>query len=180
VALSPVFTDSTEPVTAADITHRRHAIIETVFADLIDGPLATCPRDASAPTPPGSCAAIAHNLLHAAGCSPAPHRQARDPTPQDVTVPARLAATTPTVLHCPPTGPGQTLAALWRTIGRPRPCRHPDHPAKPGQIKQKGWADQQKPHAHKPAIKILAYQPHDLIVGRVGGGLSLNTVQLSS
>jgi hypothetical protein len=36
----PFFTDSTEPVTAADIAHRRHAIIETVFADLIDGPLA--------------------------------------------------------------------------------------------------------------------------------------------
>lgn len=34
------FTDSDEPVTDADITHRRHAIIETVFSDLIDGPLA--------------------------------------------------------------------------------------------------------------------------------------------
>ena len=39
----PFFTDSTEPVTDADITHRRHAIIETVFADLIDGPLAHMP-----------------------------------------------------------------------------------------------------------------------------------------
>ena len=39
----PFFTDSTEPVTEADITHRRHAIIETVFADLIDGPLAHMP-----------------------------------------------------------------------------------------------------------------------------------------
>ncbi|AWT51064.1 TnpC protein [Mycolicibacterium smegmatis MKD8] len=36
----PFFTDSDEPVAEADITHRRHAIIETVFADLIDGPLA--------------------------------------------------------------------------------------------------------------------------------------------
>ncbi|WP_207544689.1 transposase, partial [Mycolicibacterium conceptionense] len=36
----PFFTDTDEPTVAADITHRRHAIIETVFADLIDGPLA--------------------------------------------------------------------------------------------------------------------------------------------
>jgi hypothetical protein len=36
----PFFTNSTEPTAQADITHRRHAIIETVFADLIDGPLA--------------------------------------------------------------------------------------------------------------------------------------------
>jgi hypothetical protein len=39
----PFFTNSDEPTTAADITHRRHAIIETVFADLIDGPLAHLP-----------------------------------------------------------------------------------------------------------------------------------------
>jgi hypothetical protein len=36
----PFFTNSLESTVAADITHRRHAIIETVFADLIDGPLA--------------------------------------------------------------------------------------------------------------------------------------------
>lgn len=39
----PFFTKSTEPTAAADITHRRHAITETVFADLIDGPLAHLP-----------------------------------------------------------------------------------------------------------------------------------------
>ena len=39
----PFFTNSTEPATDADITHRRHAIIETTFADLIDGPLAHIP-----------------------------------------------------------------------------------------------------------------------------------------
>ena len=39
----PFFTNSTEPTAQADITHRRHAIIETVFADLIDGPLAHLP-----------------------------------------------------------------------------------------------------------------------------------------
>ena len=39
----PFFTNSTEPVTDADITHRQHAIIESVFADVIDGPLAHLP-----------------------------------------------------------------------------------------------------------------------------------------
>ena len=52
----PFFTDTTEPVDAADVTHRRHAVIETVFADLIDGPWRTCHPGVSAPTPPGSCA----------------------------------------------------------------------------------------------------------------------------
>lgn len=39
----PFLTNSTEPTAQADLTHRRHAIIETVFADLIDGPLAHLP-----------------------------------------------------------------------------------------------------------------------------------------
>jgi hypothetical protein len=36
-------TNSELPTAEADITHRRHAIIETTFADLIDGPLAHIP-----------------------------------------------------------------------------------------------------------------------------------------
>ena len=39
----PFFTNSDPAHRAADIVHRRHAIIETVFADLIDGPLAHLP-----------------------------------------------------------------------------------------------------------------------------------------
>jgi len=39
----PFLTNSSEKTADADITHRRHAIIETVFADLIDGPLAHLP-----------------------------------------------------------------------------------------------------------------------------------------
>src|SRR5215218_8472984 len=39
----PFFTNSTRPTVEADIVHRRHAIIETVFADLVDGPWPTCP-----------------------------------------------------------------------------------------------------------------------------------------
>ncbi len=48
--------------------HRRHAIIETVFADLIDGPLAHLPSGRfAANTAWLICAAIAHNLLRATG-----------------------------------------------------------------------------------------------------------------
>ena len=39
----PFLTNSELPTIAADIVHRRHAVIETVFADLIDGPVAHLP-----------------------------------------------------------------------------------------------------------------------------------------
>ena len=63
-----VFTDSPFELVQAEGQHRDHAIIEQVFADWTDGPLAHLP--------PGlfpanaawlACAAIAHNLLRAAG-----------------------------------------------------------------------------------------------------------------
>lgn len=52
----PFLTSNDEPAPQADITHRQHAVIETVFADLIDGPLAPCTRATSPPTMPGPCA----------------------------------------------------------------------------------------------------------------------------
>ena len=64
----PFFTNTDLPVEQADITHRHHAIIETVFADLIDGPLAHLPSGRFAANSAWIlCAAIAHNLLRAAG-----------------------------------------------------------------------------------------------------------------
>ena len=64
----PFFTDSIEPAPDADVTHRRHAVIETVFADLIDGPLAHMPSGHfGANSAWVLCAAITHNLLRAAG-----------------------------------------------------------------------------------------------------------------
>jgi len=64
----PFFTNSTESTADADITHRRHAVIETVFADLIDGPLAHMPSGRFAANSAWVlCAAITHNLLRAAG-----------------------------------------------------------------------------------------------------------------
>ena len=64
----PFFTNTTGPTADADVTHRRHAIIETVFADLIDGPLAHMPSGKfGANSAWVLCAAIAHNLLRATG-----------------------------------------------------------------------------------------------------------------
>ena len=91
----PFFTNSSEPTAEADITHRRHAIIETVFADLIDGPLAHLPSGRFAANSAWAiCAAITHNLLRAAGTLASPKLAvARGATlrRQIVTVPARLA-----------------------------------------------------------------------------------------
>ena len=64
----PFVTNSDLPTTEADLTHRRHAIIETTFADLIHGPLAHIPSGLfSANCAWLGCAVIAHNLLRAAG-----------------------------------------------------------------------------------------------------------------
>ncbi|MGH3524560.1 MAG: IS1380 family transposase, partial [Mycobacterium sp.] len=91
----PFFTDSTEPVADADITHRKHAIVETVFADLIDGPLAHMPSGRfGANSAWVLCAAIAHNLLRAAATlASRQHAVARGTTLRRkiVNIPARLA-----------------------------------------------------------------------------------------
>jgi hypothetical protein len=91
----PFFTNSIEATTDADITHRGHAIIETVFADLIDGPLAHLPSGRFAANSAWAiCAAITHNLLRAAGTLASDrHAVARGATLRRhlVTVPARLA-----------------------------------------------------------------------------------------
>jgi hypothetical protein len=91
----PFFTNNTEPVADADITHRRHAIIETVFADLIDGPLAHQPSGRFAANSAWAiCAAITHNLLRVAGSLTSnKHAVARGASlrRQIIAVPARLA-----------------------------------------------------------------------------------------
>ncbi len=121
----PFFTNSTEPATAADITHRRHAIIETTFADLIDGPLAHIPSGRfGANSAWAICAAIAHNLLRAAGIlAGTRHRTARGATLRRhlVNIPARLARPQRRpVLHLPTHWPWEPAwITLWHnTIGR--------------------------------------------------------------
>jgi hypothetical protein len=120
----PFITDSTEPVAEADLTHRRHAIIETVFADLIDGPLAHMPSGRfGANSAWILCAAIAHNLLRAAATlAGEQHAVARGATLRRkiVNIPARLARPQRRpILHLPRHWPwADAWLQLWRnTIG---------------------------------------------------------------
>ena len=118
----PFFANSAEPAAAADLTHRRHAIIETVFADLIDGPLAHLPSGRFAANSAWAiCAAITHNLLRAAGTLASPtHAVARGATlrRQIITVPARIARPQHRrVLHLPAHWPwAGPWTALWTAV----------------------------------------------------------------
>ncbi len=118
----PFFTDSTEPVAEADITHRRHAIIETVFADPIEGPLAHMPSGRfGANSAWILCAAIAHNLLRAAATLAGeqhPIARGATPRPKIVNIPARLARPQRRpLLHLPSHWPrADAWLQLWRNI----------------------------------------------------------------
>jgi len=114
----PFFTNNTEPITDADITHRQHAIIETVFADLIDGPLAHLPSGHfPANTAWAVLAGIAHNLLRAAGSLiDTAHAVARGATLRRrlMNVPARIARPQgKRTLHLPAHWP---RAEQWNTL----------------------------------------------------------------
>jgi hypothetical protein len=114
----PFLTDSTEPAPEADITHRRHAIIETVFADLIDGPIAHLPSGRfPANAAWAICAAMNHNLLRAAGTlAGGKHAVARGATLRRriVATPARVALPQRRpVLHLPTHWP---WARPWETL----------------------------------------------------------------
>jgi Transposase DDE domain group 1 len=120
----PFFTNTDLPVEQADITHRQHAIIETVFADLIDGPLAHIPSGRfGANSAWVLCAAIAHNVLRAAGVLAGDHHaRARGSTLRRkiVNIPARLARPQHRpILHLPTHWPwSKAWLALWHnTIG---------------------------------------------------------------
>jgi hypothetical protein len=128
----PFVTNSELPTAEADITHRRHAIIETTFADLIDGPLAHIPSGLFAANCAWlGCAVIAHNLLRAAGTlAGGNHAVARGATLRRdlVNVPARFAAPArkPT-LHLPAHWPWQNgWKTLWdNVIGYHYPTTQP-------------------------------------------------------
>ncbi len=88
-------TDNAMATGQADLLHRGHAIIEQVNADLIGGPLAHMPSGSFAANAAWlACAAIAHNLIHAAGALASPfHAAARAATIRRdlIAVPARIA-----------------------------------------------------------------------------------------
>ena len=124
----PFFTNTDLPVDQADITHRQHAIIETVFADLIDGPLAHIPSGRfGANSAWVLCAAIAHNLLRAAGVLAGDrHTRARGATLRRriINIPARLARPQHRpILHLPTHWPwSKQWLRLWHnTIGHSPP-----------------------------------------------------------
>jgi hypothetical protein len=119
----PFFTNTTEPVAQADITHRAHAICETVWSDLIDGPWAHQP---SAWFPANAAwnvlAAITHNLLRAAGTLTGTPRYAvaRGATLRThlINVPARFARPQRRpVLHLPTHWPrADAWLGFWNAI----------------------------------------------------------------
>ena len=117
----PFLTNSQLPTAEADITHRRHAIIETTFADLIDGPLAHIPSGLFAANCAWlACAVITHNLLRAAGTLAGGSAVARGATLRRdlINVPARFAAPArkPT-LHLPIHWPRQLeWKTLWHNV----------------------------------------------------------------
>src|SRR4051794_28848009 len=77
-----IFTDSPESMLAAEATHRAHAVVEQVIADLKAGPLAHLPSgvfNANAAWLP--LASIAFNLLRAAGVLAAPDQAKGSPSP---------------------------------------------------------------------------------------------------
>ncbi len=118
----PFFTNSLESTTEADLTHRRHAVIETVFADLIDGPLAHLPSGRFPSNHAWAiCAAMTHNLLRAAETlDPSRPAVARGATlrRQIIHVPARLARPQRRAkLHLPEHWPWATKwMAIWTGV----------------------------------------------------------------
>jgi Transposase DDE domain group 1 len=118
----PFFTNTTLPTADADLTHRKHAIVETTFADLIDGPLAHIPSGLFAANCAWlACAVITHNLLRAAGTlAGGDHAVARGATLRRdlITVPARFAAPArKPMLHLPAHWPWQIgWKTLWDNI----------------------------------------------------------------
>jgi hypothetical protein len=119
----PFFTNNTEPTRQADITHRAHAICETVWSDLIDGPWAHQPSGSFAANAAWAVlAAITHNLLRAAGTLTGTTRYAvaRGATLREhiINVPARLARPQRRpMLHLPRHWPrAKPWQGLWTAV----------------------------------------------------------------
>ncbi len=114
-------TNSALTAVAADETHRDHAIIEQVIAELKDGPLAHAPSGTfTANAAWLALACLAFNLLRAAGAAAsARHARARWSTlrTQLITVPARIAySARRLVLHLPTDWPwAPAWEDLWAT-----------------------------------------------------------------
>jgi hypothetical protein len=124
-----VFTDSGEPMLAAEATHRDHAIVEQVIADLKDSALAHLPSGVfTANAAWLACAAISHNLTRAAGAlATAFHARARTATlrAQLINTPGRIARSAGRLtMHLPRDWPWEAgLDELFRqTLHDPLPA----------------------------------------------------------
>ena len=105
-ATTPCSPTAAEPMLAAEATHRDHAIVEQVIAELKNGPLAHLPSGRFAANAAWlACAAIAHNLTRAAGVlAGGRHTRARTATmrAQLIHTPARIAHSAHRqILHLP-------------------------------------------------------------------------------
>jgi hypothetical protein len=108
-----VFTDSPQPMLQAETTHRQHAVIEQVHADLKAGPLAHLPSGSFAANSAWLVlAAMAFNLTRAAGTLASTfHARATTGTirAELIRVPVRLARSARRLrLHLPRDWPWQT------------------------------------------------------------------------
>ena len=124
-----VFTDSPLSLVQAEKTHRAHAIIEQVHADLRSGPLAHLPSGSFAANSAWLVlAAMAFNLTRAAGCLASSfHARATTGTirAQLINVPTRLARSArKQVLHLPQHWPWQQAwnQLFQATLGPPQPA----------------------------------------------------------
>jgi hypothetical protein len=122
-------TDTDLPTVQADLTHRGHAIIEQLFAELIDGPLAHMPSGRFAANAAWlTLAAMAHDLIRAAGrLTSDRYAAARAATirRQLITIPARIARRARRIIvHLPAHWPWQQPWQILfdRVHAPPRPA----------------------------------------------------------
>ena len=139
-----VFTDSREAMLAAEATHRDHAIVEKVIAELKAGPLAHLPSgQMNANAAWLVLAAIAFNLTRAAGTLASRfHAKATTATirTQLIAVPARIARSARRLrLHLPQRWPwANAWQAMFTTAhGPPIPATRPPRPS--GATKDPKW-----------------------------------------
>ena len=118
----PFFTNNPEPLVQADLTHRQHAICETTWSDLIDGPWNHQPSGLFGANAAWSIlAAITHNLLRAAATlTGRRYALARGATLRThlINIPARLARPQRRpLLHLPAQWPRATgWLTLWQAV----------------------------------------------------------------
>lgn len=119
-------TNTTLGLVEADQTHRDHAIIEQVIAELKDGPLAHLPSGKYAANAAWvSHAVIAFNIARAAAvASGRPKARWATLRTQPINTPARIASSSRRlVLHLPTDWPWATAwHSLWQTATRPVPA----------------------------------------------------------